>query len=234
MDENENPLACPLFSIQTLSRPCETVGGDWFNLNVEGNGTLWVIVADVTGHGYNAYLLADGLPYLWEFHRIAELRANGCSPLELLAGLGAELESILPDGVFVEASIGRFDSDGDATIAGAGNCRLLIRTSGQPTFTLHQLGGPPLGFEGLSRDQRNWRVAEDDEFMIASDGLYEQPVGENEQLESSLAGRAALHLSTGLSLHDSIVQCLAEVLSQCCQHDDITVVTMQVCSTPNG
>src|SRR5690606_34745119 len=37
-------------------------GGDWYAGTHAEDGSLWVIVADVTGHGYHAYLLASSPP----------------------------------------------------------------------------------------------------------------------------------------------------------------------------
>ena len=44
----------------------------------------------------------------------------------------------------------------------------------------------------------------------------------------SLAQRVHGHLSGGTTLHDAILQTLAEVLRACRQRDDITVVTVRV------
>jgi hypothetical protein len=212
--------------INTLPR--EEVGGDWLGVDVEGDKSLWVILADVTGHGYAAYILADGLPYLWRTHGIARLRATGCQPCELLDAIGRELESIIPDDVFVEAGLGRFTTTGEATVSGAGVCRVALRRSGQRMLTLYDFGGPPLGCEWGRRDQRDWVLQSADELTMASDGLFEQPDGDGRQLKESLTRRSVDHLSAGKSLHDAIMVTLSEVLGGRLHRDDITVFTLRL------
>src|SRR5436190_88958 len=58
-----------LYAARTFFRPYDRLGnhwfgGDWFAGRADKDA-LWVIVADVTGHGYFAYLLACGLPDIW-------------------------------------------------------------------------------------------------------------------------------------------------------------------------
>jgi hypothetical protein len=93
------------YSVRTYTLPFEQVGGDWSSVDAEGDRSLWILVADVTAHGYPAYITASGLPYLWRTRRIAERRSRGCPPGELLDALSRELEPVLPDAVFVEASL---------------------------------------------------------------------------------------------------------------------------------
>jgi serine phosphatase RsbU (regulator of sigma subunit) len=96
------------YEVRSYVRSLEPVGGDWWDHDVEAGHVLWVILGDVTGHGYPAYLLAAGLPHLWRTREIADLRATRREPCELLGALGRELEAVLPDEVFVEAVLGRF------------------------------------------------------------------------------------------------------------------------------
>src|SRR5262249_32203934 len=98
-------LQCPNgYTIWRFSLPCEHVGGDWLGVDHANGEDLWTIVIDVTAHGYAAYITACGVSYLWEAQQIAGLRASGRSPREVLAVMSQELEPVLPDEVFVEAS----------------------------------------------------------------------------------------------------------------------------------
>src|SRR5262249_32765766 len=103
-----------IFIVRTHALPLERVGGDWVGLKLEDDGSLWIIMADVTGHGSAAHIIASGLPFLWETRAIAHCRATGCAPRDVLAALGAALEAVLPDTVFVEASLVRFSPTGRA------------------------------------------------------------------------------------------------------------------------
>ena len=106
------PPACQAYALQSYCRPCEQVGGDWLGISMDGADGLWVLVADVTGHGYPAYILADGLSHLWRTATITERLTKSEEPRDVLDALDRELEAVLPDEVFVEAMLGRFPAAG--------------------------------------------------------------------------------------------------------------------------
>jgi serine phosphatase RsbU (regulator of sigma subunit) len=217
------------YKVWTYSSPLDQVGGDWSDMDARDEGNVWVFVADITGHGYPAFILANGLPFLWKTQRIVERRSQGCTPCELLDELSHVLEPILPDGVFVEATAARFGPTGQAAFSGAGVCRVVLRRSGDGLFEIHHLGGLYLGFEPSTRDQLDWVMRTGDEVMLGSDGLFEQQDSNHGQsrLEASLVRRSAGHLIAGRSLHATILSALQEALGECPQCDDITVVTVQ-------
>jgi serine phosphatase RsbU (regulator of sigma subunit) len=159
---------------------------------------------------------------------IAELRARGCPPHDLLDALSDVLERVLPDGVFVEATLARFTPVGQAAFSGAGFCRVTLRRSGDDRLDIRRIGGPYLGLGSAGRDLLEWVIRVDDEVMLASDGLFEQADGDSLRcpLEASLARRAAAHLAAGRTLHDAILAVLEGALQGCRQHDDITVLTI--------
>jgi hypothetical protein len=224
-----DPITSAPYEIRSHSRPLEWVGGDWSDLAIEGDAGLWAIAADVTGHGYPAYLVAVGLPHLWGMRSIADLRARGCAPDELLDALSDALAPVLPAEVLVEATLARFTPAGRAVLSGAGFCRLALRRSGEETIDLHHLGGLYLGLGPGRRDRLDWAIGGGDEVMMASDGLFEQPDSDSPrcQLEATLARRATAHLSAGRTLHDAILAVLEEALRGCPQRDDITVLTIR-------
>jgi hypothetical protein len=216
------------YDIRCHSRPLESVGGDWSGIAAAGDDSLWVIATDVTGHGFPAYLVADGLPHLWGMRRIAELRARGCPPNELLDALSDVLEPVLPEEVFVEATLARFMPAGGAAFSGAGFCRMALRRSGDDRIDLRRIGGPYLGLGSGQRDHPDLAMHVGDQVLMASDGLFEQPDTDSSRcpLEVSLARRATAHLAAGRTLHDAILAVLEETLRGCQQQDDITVVTI--------
>jgi serine phosphatase RsbU (regulator of sigma subunit) len=218
-----------LYEILSYSRPLEWVGGDWSESDVESDGSVWVVVADVTYHGYIAYVIARGLAEVWRSRTIAELRRNNSSPFNILDALSDELEPVLPDDVFVEAVLARYAPEGRVIAAGAGNCRLIVRRAGNDQIDMQILGGLLLGFGSGSRDQSDFVMLAKDEVAIASDGVFEQWAGDCRQnrLEKSLATRVEGHLSSGKVLHDAILSVLNDALRTCRQHDDITLVTVR-------
>ncbi len=123
----------PLYHSETVSLPYERVGnhwygGDWFAGRHAPDGSLWVIVADITGHGYYAYLLASSLPSVWQACW-KTLLLDDLQPADLLAAMHDLLRDCLPDGIYVECTLVRLAVDGEATIAPAGGTRVLLRRS---------------------------------------------------------------------------------------------------------
>lgn len=59
------------FQLEVRFFPFERLGQSWFGGDCYGgirgsDQSLWLLIADVTGHGYYAYLIASVLPQVWE------------------------------------------------------------------------------------------------------------------------------------------------------------------------
>jgi Stage II sporulation protein E (SpoIIE) len=215
------------YMVRSYTQPMERVGGDWWDHDVDPGRVLWVIIGDVTGHGYPAYLLAAGLPHLWRAKAIALLRAEMQEPRELLGALGRDLEQVLPDDLFVEAVLGRFTSAGEAVLAAAGGSHPILRRSKASHPEFHTLSGCLLGLEVGSRDQCSWSLDNGDELLLATDGLFDQPSSAQERLGKRLAERCEEQLVSGRDLHGAVLEILRRVLEANVQHDDITVITLR-------
>jgi hypothetical protein len=219
---------CPAYECETFFRPHESVGevgfgGDWFGGRHADDGSLWVIVADITGHGYHAYLLASGLPAVWEKCWQA-LRPSQAEPAELLAAMHDLLHDCLPDGVYAECVLVRLGPEGEATVAPAGGARLLLRRRGTPRPDLHKLRGTWLGLSAPSpADQRDWRLEHGDELLLGSDGLFDQLSGEGGDEVVELLGP----LPQAATLFDAVRRRLEEALMRGPQKDDITMVLLR-------
>jgi len=215
------------YKLRSYTRPLDRVGGDWWDHDVDPGRVLWVIIGDVTGHGYPAYLLAAGLPHLWRTKAIANLRARMQEPRALLGALGREVEAVLPDDVFVEAVLGRFASSGEVVLAAAGGARPILRRSQAELPEFHSLSGCLLGLELGDRDQCSWSLDDGDELLMATDGLFDQPLSDRERVGKRLAGDCQQRLAAGHDLHGAVLDVLSQVLEENAQHDDITVITLR-------
>jgi hypothetical protein len=219
---------CPCYENDLLQLPSEQIGsfwygGDWIGGQVTPDGSLWVVVADVTGHGLYAHLLAAGLPNLWR--ACWEQLTSTCQqPTALLLGLHTLLEDTLPEGVFVEATLARFTPDGTVTVVPAGGSRLLLRQRGRPTLEAHALKGSWLGL--LPPDpssEHRWTLSPGDELLLGSDGLFDQ-LTDHGRVRDAFSG-----LSAGAGPRDTLFQlaraALEHALRQRPQQDDITLFT---------
>lgn len=217
------------YQSQTLYLPCETVGtfrfgGDWYGGRRDEAGRLWILVADVTGHGYAAYLLANALPAVWR-RCWAEPRPNAESPSDVLGVLHDLLVDCLPEDVYVECTLVRLDPDGRVTAASAGGARLFV---GEPTagrLEMLRLRGIWLGFEAPAPFEQHDRVlAVGDELLLGTDGVFDQ------LLEYGGPGCdlvAMIRAEPGDSLLESVRRLLDRALANETQKDDITIVTVQ-------
>src|SRR5262249_28931973 len=167
------------YRVQTVYLPYEKVGafwfgGDWYGGRRGADGSLWLIVADITGHGYAAHLLATSLPHVW--HKVwASPRLLAPEPSDVLDGLHALLAACLPGDVYVECTLLRLEPDGRVTVAPAGGSRLLLRRRQEGRLDLVKLRGLWLGMDRpLPEDQRVYLLEAGDELMLGTDGVFDQ------------------------------------------------------------
>jgi serine phosphatase RsbU (regulator of sigma subunit) len=195
-------------------------GGDWYGGQQGSDRSLWVLLADVTGHGYYAYLLASVLPQVWQS---CWTRANrpDCQPTDLLNELHHLLEDCLPEGVFVEATLVRLGADGALVVAPAGGTRLFLNRLGTEEVNLIKLRGGWIGFLPANpADQYTTSLGHGDELVLATDGLFDQL--------AMLAEPTLQVLRPGEgSLLDQVQQQLVEALRAHEQKDDITLVALR-------
>jgi serine phosphatase RsbU (regulator of sigma subunit) len=212
--------ACNLYHNETLFLPYERVGGfwfggDWYGGRKAADDALWVIVADVTGHGYYAYLLASVLPHVWE--ACWKDAPPGMRPADLLQGMHDLLESCLPEGVYVECTLVRLDAAGQATAAPAGGSRLLLRRQGGASDLLKLRGGWLGLFPPSPADEKSWTLAEGDELLLGTDGAFDH-------LPATVGGQSG---SASANLMEDIRRLLREALHHGPQKDDITLVLLR-------
>ncbi len=214
----------PGYDSETLFQPHEQVGdywfgGDWFGGFETADGSLWVLVADITGHGYYAYLLASTLPGVWR----TCWESAPAAPAELLASMHDLLADCLPEGVYVECTLARLHPEGEVVVVPAGGSRLLLRRGPHEKPILVTLRGAWLGLVRPSRgEQRTWTLATGGELLLATDGLFDQlhEPGSSEQPE--WLG----HLGGGC-LFERVRELLRQALERAPQKDDITVVLLR-------
>lgn len=212
------------YESQILYQPHDRVGefafgGDWYAGMHAEDGSLWVIVADVTGHGYHAYLLASTLPDVWAdcWRRSPPNR----EPADLLQSMHHMLESCLPEGVYLECTLARLDTAGQATVVPAGGSRVLLRRKGQVKPELLKLRGTWLGLFPPTRDDAHtWMIEEEGEMILATDGLFDH-------LDDDVLGELAGVLHPSSTLFETCRDLLQRELSTRSQHDDITMIHLR-------
>jgi hypothetical protein len=191
----------PGFAVESVYLPASRVGGDFFHIRPGDDGSLLIVVGDVSGKGLKAAMTVSAI--------VGGLR--GCtlhSPAEMLAYLNHILYGQI--GGFVTCCAAVISRDGKLTLANAGHPSPY--RNGEELATA---GGLPLGIvaEG-SYEETTYQLAPGDRLTFVSDGVVEAT---NEKRE--LFGFARTQ-----QISNQSATLIAETAQKFGQEDDITVV----------
>jgi hypothetical protein len=176
---------CRWFDLQTWSHPYQAApeiaalfSGDWLGHWRTPAGELWVLIADVTHHGFAASLIARALPDLWAYYWEVT-PAGEAEPLRALVWMDEKLTGCLPEDVFVEAALVRLTPSGDVVLAAMRN-RAVLRRARQKSrdWEVTRSDGRAflLGygmFAMVGADVHPTRLSKGDEVLLGTDGLYD-------------------------------------------------------------
>lgn len=199
----EQPPATPGFAIESAYIPASEVGGDFFQLLPAADGSLLVIVGDVSGKGLQAAMTVASI--------IGALR--GCphrTPAEILAYLNRVLHGQVNGFVICTAAL--IQPSGRATLANAGN--LSPYRNGQE---LDLESGLPLGITSdATYAETALLLHPNDRLTFVSDGVVEATNDRNELF--------GFHRTQAISTQPATS--IAEAARQFGQSDDITVLAL--------
>jgi len=158
--------AMPGYQVETFYQPFRDVGGDYFDLiELAGNRTLFA-VADVSGKGMPAALLAANIQAL--VRSIANVEAD---PLALARQINKHLSRYTPSDRFATAAFIVLSRDsGELTYVNAGHNAPIVFGSG--STTLLEATGMPLGlFGGAAYEACTAAIPRGGGLLIYTDGL---------------------------------------------------------------
>jgi serine phosphatase RsbU (regulator of sigma subunit) len=216
----------PMVQYETFFRPyarlgSQFFGGDWYAGRLHDDGSIWVFLADVTGHGFYAYLLASVLPALWSRCWLLH-PGRAPEPAELLAAMHDLVGDCLPEGIFLECLLTRLDPAGKMTFSPAGGARVMVR-HGTKSPGMMKLRGSWLGLRApIREDQHEIQLGAGDEVLLTTDGVFDQ-LEDHGGPEGVLDERPARHGSLLESFREVIERSLATEP----QKDDITMVLLR-------
>lgn len=195
--------ATPGFAIESVYRPAQQVGGDFFHLRPAEDGSLLVVVGDVSGKGLKAAMTVSAI--------IGALR--GCSsraPAGILTYLNAVLHGQVQG--FATCCVCLIATDGGMAIANAGHIP-PYRNGEEMTVG----GGLPLGvISYVDYEQTTFHLAPGDRLTFVSDGVIEATNSHRELFgfdrTRRISNRAAVDI--------------ADAAQTFGQQDDITVVSV--------
>jgi serine phosphatase RsbU (regulator of sigma subunit) len=187
------------YKVKTFYRPFRDVGGDYFDvIELPNNRTLFA-VADVSGKGMPAALLAANLQAL--VRSIANVDAD---PLALARQINKHLSRYTPPDRFATAVFIVLSRDsGELTFVNAGHNAPIVYGSGSTTFL--QSSGIPLGlFTGAEYEVGTAVIPPGGTLLLFTDGLSDSISGKNpaDRLRGALADDEGRTMATLESLID--------------------------------
>ena len=209
--------------------PCRSVGGDFFDYFDAANDLFVFTVADVSGKGMPAALLAAQTQGI--FSSRAEIME---SPAQVMTQVNRTLSRRTRSG-FVTMACATIDPAGRLATCNAGhNPPLVLRTDGK--IEILEEGGLMLGpFENATFAEQSAQLVAGDLVVIYSDGVTEctDPAGEffgDERVYECL--RDCSGLGAGGVL-ERIFRAVSDFSGTTPQADDITVLVVRYLGTPS-
>ncbi len=212
-----------------LSRPANTVGGDFYDILPLGDGRVVIAVGDVAGKGSPAALLMALL--------LAMLRTlvdEALEPAALVTRLNVQVSRHAPGTRFITLFYGVYEPDtGIFTFVNAGHTAPLLLRSDNRCDRLSD-GGIALGmFEQSNYAAGHVTIEPDDLLAIYSDGITEaeNPGGrpfDEAGLEAALRANRQHHIQT---IGSDVVRAVETFTGDTKFVDDLTLLLLRRCVT---
>ena len=196
----------PGFNLEAAYLPAEEVGGDFYQVLNQLDGSALVVVGDVSGKGLKAAMtgaLAIGA--------LRALAAENLSPAALLSHLNDQIRDTQDSG-FITCLCTRIDPAGAVTVANAGHLSPYCRGEEIPVDP-----GLPLGIAaGIEYAETNFQLEPGDTMTLISDGV----------VEARNAGGQLYGFDRTRAVSPQPARSIASVAQAFGQEDDITVLTV--------
>ncbi len=167
------PPAIQGFCVQTLYRPGRAVGGDLYDVVSIANRYLVMVVADASGHGVSAAMLA--VLFKHRLRIVDEHSGSAFQPAQALTHINTALhDDVMAPGVFFTCAYCILDSQThELVMASAGHPPLLwLHNDGEVEQLEHT--GPALGlYEDAQFEERRIKLEYGDRVLLYTDGLFD-------------------------------------------------------------
>jgi serine phosphatase RsbU (regulator of sigma subunit) len=189
----------PGYVVETFYKPLREVGGDYFDaIDLPGNRTLFA-VADVSGKGMPAALLAANIQAL-----VRSMASDAADPLTLARRINRHLSQYTPSDRFATAVFMVLSRDsGELTYVNAGHNAPIL--AGRGSTAALEATGMPLGlFPEAAYEARTALLCPGGALLLFTDGLTDSIPGENaeDRLRDALADSSGRTMSNLKSLVD--------------------------------
>jgi len=202
------------------------VGGDLYDFRAFSDGTLGVMIGDVSGKGVPASLFMAMVTSEFKF-----FAAPGIAPEAVLGGLNSKLAKESSSNLFVTAFYLIFDMKKMMVkFSSAGHLPVIRLNAAGEEDLLDVSEGTPLGLIDSAYAGRELLFKKGDTFILYTDGVTEAMNSRRELYGEERLIKAA-KASRGLSSKEMIDAVLKDVRSfepKSTQHDDITLIIIKI------
>lgn len=210
------------FELEAITMPCQTVGGDYYDVVHLPDQRFGFTVADVSGKGIHAAMLAAMLQ--GAFTAVA---AGDPDLEELFRRVNDFLCERTPPEMFATIFYGVLNRFGRFTFVNGGHTApLVVRTDG----TVNRLDSSnfPLGFfAGANYEADDVQLEEGDQLLIFSDGVTEAQ-DKNSELFGETRLKAFLEACAGQrGLCSKVVAAVQDFVGTAPQADDLTLTVLR-------
>lgn len=217
------------YDVVTAYRPSRDhawLGGDFYDVVATPDGTVHVMVGDVSGHGPDEAALGAALRISWRALTFAGLRGN-----ERMRRMEQMLRAERPGTrIFATVLSLAMRADGGFTAVRAGHPGMLLHGPGTVEW-LEPPAGPALGLGGQNWPQNELHLPDGHGVLLLTDGLFEghagpgtERLGEEGLLELA---RSLAELPGGKFVDALIAGAEARARFHGGIHDDIAVLRVQ-------
>ena len=208
----------PAFRVAARYVPMNSVAGDFYDFLVAEPARAGLLIADVSGHGVPAALIAS----MVKMAAISQ-RAQAAHPGQLLTGMNRALCGNT-QGQYVTAACVHFDAESrELRYAAAGHPAMLLLRAGR-VIDIDENGLLLAAVDGIEYHDRTLPIVDGDRFLLYTDGLIEARNAAGDFFgEESLAG--ALQHTSAMAPEQAASDIIARVQRWSrSQDDDLTVL----------
>ena len=211
----------PGYEVESFYKPLREVGGDYFDvIELPANRTLFAL-ADVSGKGMAAALLAANIQAL-----VRSIASVESSPLAFAKQMNKHLSRYTPSDRFATAMFIVLSRDsGELTYVNAGHNAPIVSSSGSTAFL--EATGPPLGlFVDAEYETHTAVISPGSTLLIFTDGLTDSIQDEHpeDRLRDAFAETAGQTMANLKSLVDPKFN-----------EDDVTILLVKrMAGSPSG
>lgn len=212
------------FDLESATMPCQTVGGDYYDIIRLPNERFGLEVADVSGKGLPAAMLAASLQGAF-----AAVASGDPDLGELFRGVNEFLCERTPPDMFATIFYGVLDRSGRFNFVNAGHVPpLVVRANG----TVHRLDSSnfPVGFfPKITFAVDSVQLGQGDLLLIFSDGVTEAE-GATGELLGEVRLKTLLEGCSAGSVHDvwaKVVAAVQDFVGPAPQSDDLTLTVLR-------